>query len=94
VYRDISFIWSVENLSPISTVKTNVFADTLPSEGIYYYVIVAENFAGKSLVSNCQYIEYKLPTLQEYFIISGIITTVLVLSIAIYKIKMKKSKQE
>ncbi|MCG3215413.1 MAG: hypothetical protein KAS63_01775, partial [Candidatus Heimdallarchaeota archaeon] len=59
VYRSTSYIWSVEGLIPITTVSSSDYIDTLSSEGFYYYVVVAENFAGNSSISNCQYVEVK-----------------------------------
>ena len=63
VYRSTSYIWSVEGLAPIATVYSSDYSDTIPSEGFYYYVVVAENFAGNSSHSNCQYVEVKFATL-------------------------------
>ena len=43
VYRSDYYIWSVEDLLSIDEVTTSYYTDTLPSEGYYYYVIVARN---------------------------------------------------
>ncbi|MHA1219824.1 MAG: hypothetical protein ACTSO5_14260 [Candidatus Heimdallarchaeaceae archaeon] len=64
VYRSTSYIWSVEGLTPIATVSSSDYIDTVPSEGLYYYVVVAENFVGNSSHSNCQYVEVKFPDLE------------------------------
>ncbi|MCG3221833.1 MAG: hypothetical protein H7641_10675, partial [Candidatus Heimdallarchaeota archaeon] len=63
VYRSTSYIWSIEELIPITSVSSSEYTDILPSEGYYYYVIVARNIAGNSTQSNCQYVEVKFPDL-------------------------------
>ena len=89
IYRSSSQIWSLEDAVFIDTVATSDYIDTLPSEGIYYYVIVAENWVGRSSISNCQYIEYKLPTLQEFLMISGMVFGSIVLVSVVTLIKRK-----
>ncbi len=64
VYRSTSYIWSIENLNPINTISSSEYIDTAPSEGFYYYVIVAANLAGSSFISNCQYVEVRFPSLK------------------------------
>ncbi|MCE7748228.1 MAG: hypothetical protein GPJ51_07515 [Candidatus Heimdallarchaeota archaeon] len=59
VYRSTSCICSVEGFSPIITVSSSEYMDTVPSEGLYFYVVVAENFAGNSSPSNCQYVYFE-----------------------------------
>jgi len=71
LYRSTSFIWSVEGLTPIYSDVTSNFIDTLPTEGIYYYVVVASDGTYNS-TSNCQYVYYSLPSLSEFTIILGI----------------------
>ncbi len=92
IYRSDSYIWSVEGLTPVDTVITTSFVDTLPSEGYYFYVIVASDGVRNSSHSNCEYIEYKLPTLNEYAIISGIILGAFVVLFAITRTRKKNSK--
>ena len=72
IYRSTSYIWSVEGLVPLATATSSDYADNLPDEGDYYYVIVAENYAGNSTHSNCQYVEYTIPHLREIFIPIGL----------------------
>ncbi|NVM55244.1 MAG: Ig-like domain-containing protein, partial [Candidatus Helarchaeota archaeon] len=57
VYRDISSITVVDEMTPIATVSTNSYQDTVTTSGIYYYVIVAGNPSGNSSVSNCERVE-------------------------------------
>ena len=92
LYRSTSFIWSVEGIIPIATVSVSEYNDILPSEGFYYYVVVAENFAGNSSLSNCQYIEYKLPSLDEFVIVSSLILGTFVVLFVVMRIRKKKPK--
>jgi len=92
VYRDTSFIFSVDHLDPISTVSTNTIFDTLPSTGIYYYVVVADNAIFNSSLSNCVYVEYKLVHVREFVIPISIMTIVAILVITL-GIRRKRNKQ-
>ncbi len=92
VYRSTSYIWSVEGLTPIATVSSSEYIDTVSSEGFYYYVIVAENFVGNSSHSNCQYVEYKLPHLREFSIVTGLILASFVLVFVVTRIRKRNSK--
>ena len=58
IYRSASNILSVEGLSPISNTVTSSYVDILPTEGTFYYVIVANNFVGNSTLSNCENVVY------------------------------------
>ncbi|NVM29645.1 MAG: HEAT repeat domain-containing protein [Candidatus Helarchaeota archaeon] len=53
IYRDTSNISSVAGLTPIATVDTNSYQDTITINGTYYYVVVCENIKGNSSISNC-----------------------------------------
>ena len=92
VYRSDYYIWSVEDLVPITTVTSSYYTDLLPSEGYFYYVIVAGNAAGNSSHSNCQYVEYKIPHVREFTIISGLILGAMVVSLVIMKTRKNKIK--
>ncbi len=93
VYRSNSYIWSVESLTPIDTVGSNIYLDTLPSEGFYFYVIVATDGVQNSTHSNCDFIEYELPHVQEFVIISSLIIGAFVLMFVVTRIRKKKPKQ-
>ncbi|MCK4844752.1 MAG: hypothetical protein KAS95_03685, partial [Candidatus Heimdallarchaeota archaeon] len=93
VYRSASYIWSVEGLTPIDTVGSTSYVDTLPSEGFYFYVIVASDGLRNSTNSNCEYIEYKLPTLHEFAIVSSLIIGAFAFSFFVTRIRKKNSKQ-
>ena len=92
IYRSASYIWHVEALTPFDTVVSNTYVDSLPSEGYYYYVIVAENFAGNSSHSNCQYVEYKIPHVREFTIISSLILASVVFTYVIMRTRKNKHK--
>ncbi|MHA1447008.1 MAG: hypothetical protein ACTSSN_09975 [Candidatus Heimdallarchaeaceae archaeon] len=92
VYRSTSYIWSVEDLIPIAAITSSEFFDTLPLEGFYYYVIVAGNYAGNSTHSNCQYVEYKLPHVREFTIISSLVLGAFVVSLVVLKTRKNKLK--
>ncbi len=64
VYQSPSYIWSVEELTPIDIVSSSEYIDSGLSEGFYFYAIVASNFAGNSPISNCHYVEVKLAELE------------------------------
>ncbi len=92
VYRTATYIWSVEGLTPIATVVSNSYVDSLPSEDYYFYVIVASDGLRNSTHSNCQYIEYKLPTLHEFIIISSLIIGIPVFLFVATKIRKKNTE--
>ncbi len=92
VYRSDTYIWSVEGLNPIATEISTTFVDTLPDEGFYFYVIVATDGSENSTHSNCEYIQYKLPVLSEFAIVSGLILGTFVCLFAIMRTRMKKTK--
>jgi len=60
IYRSTADILSVEGLTPIGNTVTSSYIDTLPTEGTFYYVIVAANFVGNSTLSNCENVGYIL----------------------------------
>ncbi len=93
VYRTTSYIWSVEGLTPIATVGTNSYVDNLPSVGTYFYVIVASDGVRNSTQSNCEYVEYELPTLQEFIILTSLILGIPVILFVVTRIRKRGSKQ-
>ncbi len=92
IYRSSSYIWSLDGLYPIASVFANNYLDSLSSEGFYYYVIVAWNTNGNSSHSNCQYVEYSLPHVREFTLISSLIIGVFVISLVILKNRKNKLK--
>ncbi|MHA1682208.1 MAG: hypothetical protein ACTSUE_14825 [Promethearchaeota archaeon] len=65
VYRDTSPIvqGSISGLTPIATPANTTFNDTVSSNGIYYYAIVAytEDTPSKSNASNCESVLVDIP---------------------------------
>ncbi len=90
VYRSDTYIWSVEGLTPIATELSTTFIDTLPDEGFYFYVVVATDGVENSTHSNCEYIQYKLPVLSEFVIVSGLILGTFVCLFVIVRTRKKK----
>ncbi|MFX0064650.1 MAG: hypothetical protein ACFFC7_20955 [Candidatus Hermodarchaeota archaeon] len=62
VYRDTALITSVSGLTPIATVSTNWYTDTVTTDDRYYYAIVAENTMGTSDLSNSESVDVTIPT--------------------------------
>ncbi|MCK5410130.1 MAG: hypothetical protein KAJ30_07680, partial [Candidatus Heimdallarchaeota archaeon] len=91
IYRSVSYIWSVEGLTAIATVISTSYVDSIPSEGTYFYVVVASDGVMNSTHSNCEYIVYKLPTLHEYIILSSLIIGLPIFLFAITRIRKKKT---
>ncbi|MFX1296611.1 MAG: hypothetical protein ACFFD2_17360 [Promethearchaeota archaeon] len=60
VYRDTTEITSTAELTPVGTARGNYSEDTVPTNGTYYYVIVAGNLYGNSSISNCENITISL----------------------------------
>ncbi|MCG3221569.1 MAG: hypothetical protein H7641_09330, partial [Candidatus Heimdallarchaeota archaeon] len=92
VFRSESYIWSVESLTPIATTGSNSYIDTLPDEGFYFYVIVATNGVENSTHSNCEYIQYKLPVLSEFVIVSSLIFSTITILFVVMRTRKKKPK--
>ena len=90
VYRSDSFIWTIEGLSPIATVFSNSHTDNLPAEGHYFYVIVADDGVVNSSISNCQYIYYELPHVQEFFITTSLILSISVILFVLNRFRRRK----
>ena len=91
IYRSTSFIWDVEILVPIDIVVTTNYLDTLPSEGYYFYVIVASDGVRNSTVSNCEHVEYRIAHVNEFGIISSMLLGATLVSIIIMRIHRRKS---
>ena len=93
VYRSDTFIWSVEEMTALTAIpaSSSSFVDGVTAEGYYFYVVVAENFAGQSEISNCLYVEIKFASLWEFGAVSSvIIAAVIVFSAS--RISQKKRK--
>ncbi|MEE9410480.1 MAG: hypothetical protein V3V41_06100, partial [Candidatus Heimdallarchaeota archaeon] len=71
---------------------TNSYVDSLPSEGYYFYVIVSNDGLRNSTHSNCEYVDYELPTLNEFVIVSSLIITAFVFMFVVTRLRKKNSK--
>ncbi len=89
VFRSTSFIWTIEELTPIACISSSDYIDTLPDQGFYYYVVTASDSISNS-TSNCHYVEYEVPHIQEFTIIIGAVFGVIVILVGINKLKRKK----
>ncbi|NVM55016.1 MAG: hypothetical protein HWN66_15025, partial [Candidatus Helarchaeota archaeon] len=61
VFRDTSNITSVVGLTPIASVSESNYTDTLVTNGIYYYVIVAGDAWANGSISNCENVTVAIP---------------------------------
>ncbi len=91
VYRSSTYIWSVESLTSIATVSSSEFIDTLPTEGSYFYAIVASDGSIDSSHSNCQYVKYIIPTLNEFTLAISIVVGITVIFIVTASLRRKRS---
>jgi len=90
IYRSNAYFWSVDSMTPLTTVVDSDYIDSLPSEDYYFYVIVATDGVTNSTLSNCEYVEYKLPTLFEYLFPIGL--TISLACIVTFAIVLKRRK--
>lgn len=82
VYRDTKIILSVNGMGSIAKSSNSSFTDTVMLDNNYFYVIVAENIAGNSSISNCESVLVKLTGDQSRGI-SGYNTLVLITIVSI-----------
>ncbi len=89
LYRSTSFIWSVEGLTPIYSDVTSLYLDTLPAEGVYYYVVVASDGTYNSS-SVCQYVIYELPHVSEFVVIISLVFGLSTIFVTMTLLRKKK----
>lgn len=92
IYRSDSFIWSVEGLIPIAAELSTSYVDNLPDEGFYFYVIVATNGTRNSTISNCEYVQYKLPVLSEFVVVTSLLVGSCVILFVIMRTRKRMQK--
>lgn len=90
IFRSSEYIWKTKTLTPIGASGSGEYTDTLPSDGTYYYVVVAENLYGNGSISECRSITYEVPSLSEILIPVGIILGFSMVIFAVLLIKRKK----
>jgi hypothetical protein len=88
VYRATSNITSVLGMTPIQVVATNSCLDTLTTNGLYYYVVVAGNATGNSTPSNCESVQVVLFEIPGFELLVNIFSISL-LMVAVRFIKRK-----
>ncbi len=94
IYHSTSFIFSIEGMDPEYSTTGSSYNYALVNEDYHYFVIVAENFVGNGSSSNCEYVEFAIPTLNEFALISGLILGIFTLLFVITRIRKKKSDVE
>ncbi|MHC1591999.1 MAG: fibronectin type III domain-containing protein, partial [Candidatus Helarchaeales archaeon] len=62
IYRSTANITSISNMTTIAKVSVNQYNDSINTDGVYYYVIVAVNASGNSSISNCELVTVNLPS--------------------------------
>jgi len=60
LYRELSPITSLSNLTVLTSTANSFYTDTISENGLYYYVVVAENAYGQSDLSNMGYVQVVL----------------------------------
>ncbi|GAG59424.1 unnamed protein product, partial [marine sediment metagenome] len=61
IYRNTSYIDSIDGLDPIDTISDNNYTDIVSMNDYYYYVVVASDGFGNSSISNCRSVEVRIP---------------------------------
>ena len=61
VYRDVSYITALTGFEDVSRTTDNSYVDSLVTNDIYYYAVVASNQFGNSTISNIEYVEVLIP---------------------------------
>jgi len=61
IYRNTSFISSVNSLTPIDTSTESNYIDSVPANDIYYYAIIATDGSIVSSISNCENVTVSMP---------------------------------
>ncbi|MHA2357534.1 MAG: hypothetical protein ACXABK_02040 [Candidatus Heimdallarchaeaceae archaeon] len=89
IYRASEYIWSTEDLVPVGSIFTSPYTDHLEAEGVYYYVVIAENRFGNGSHSICQPVKYDLSSLSEILTPIGIFIGFSIVMFAILVVKRK-----
>jgi hypothetical protein len=91
IYRDSSHIYEIEGLSELVSTDFTIYFDSLSAEGVYYYVVIAENRFGLSYISNCIVVEYKPPSLREFAITTSVLSSLAIISVVFIRSRKKKN---
>ncbi len=90
IYKSSSFITDLESLTPLSSSFTDDLTDNLPSDGYYYYAIVADNGIYNSTISNCEYVLYQVPHVREFTITASLILGTIVILFLVFRKRRRK----
>ncbi len=94
IYRSTSFIWSSEDATALIGLTGNIYVDHLPTQGDYYYVIIATDGVTYSAVSNCEHVLYDVPALSEFVVATSLILGVTIIVLIMSRVWKKKRKQD
>jgi hypothetical protein len=71
IYRDTSYIFDTGMLTPIATIADTLFQDTLSSNGMYYFAIVAVDVPLWRSKSNCESVEVAIDSIAPIITINA-----------------------
>ncbi len=96
LYRELSPISSLSGLTALASTNNSFYIDTINETGAYYYVVVAENDYGQSLLSNMENVQVQIRLLpfvsNEGLIIVGIILGIQIIYFGLSQIIKRKKK--
>jgi hypothetical protein len=90
VYRGDFYIYDVEGMTELASTGSSYYIDTLSAEGVYYYVVIAENRFGLSYISNSVVVHYKPPSLREFAITTSVLSSIAIVAVVFIKSRKKK----
>lgn len=92
IFKSNSSITSLGNMLPIDSTISNDYIDTISSDGIYYYIVIAGDSQHNSSISNCVSVTVSLDDnlISGYLILPIISLLVIGTIISIKKQKIKK----
>lgn len=92
IYRNTSPITSIVGLNPIKIVTNTSCVDTITTNGMYYYVLVAGNASGNSSLSNCEGVQVILINISGFEFYWGILGVVFIVVLIQHPTKRKAHK--
>ncbi|MHA1954697.1 MAG: hypothetical protein ACW96U_12205, partial [Candidatus Heimdallarchaeaceae archaeon] len=90
VYRGDLYIYDVEGMTELASTGNSFYMDSLIGEGVFYYVVVAENRFGLSYISNCVFIHYIPPSLREFAITTSVLSSLAITAVVFIRSRKKK----
>jgi len=92
IYPSLETTIDNQKLSFGTSQDASFYFDTLPAEDFYFYVIIASDGFRNSSHSNCEYVQYALPSLSEFVIKTSLILSMSILVIVFSTVHKKKRK--